>query len=82
MKTAGSPVQGQGHIATYPDAGQEAIVGMVSLGFGLGMVPKRVPDNNPFTDRARASPAGPALNTSQMRLCALEKKKKPQVNAF
>ena len=35
-------------------AGNEAIVSMVSLGFGVGVVPKIVLDNSPLADRVRA----------------------------
>lgn len=63
--------------------GNEAIVSMVSLGFGVGVVPKIVVDNSPLTNQVGAFPIQPDLGAYPMGLCVMEKRlKSPILNAF
>lgn len=55
-------------------AGNEAIVSMVSLGFGVGVVPQIVLDNSPLADTVRVLDVKPALEEFEVGLFALEKK--------
>ncbi len=64
-------------------AGNEAIVSMVSLGFGVGVVPRIVLENSPLADRVQILSTTPELAPYHVGLCALEKKmKSPLVEAF
>ncbi len=64
-------------------AGNEAIVSMVSLGFGVGVVPRIVLDNSPLSNTIRILDVKPALDDYEVGLFALEKKlSSPLVNAF
>ena len=64
-------------------AGHEAIVSMVSLGFGVGVVPKIVLDNSPLAANVRILPVTPMLEDYHVGLCALEKKlKNPLIHAL
>ncbi|MFT5720010.1 MAG: LysR family positive regulator for ilvC [Motiliproteus sp.] len=64
-------------------AGHEAIVSMVSLGFGVGVVPKIVLDNSPLAQQVRILAIQPELEAYQVGLFALEKKlKNPLIQAF
>ena len=64
-------------------AGNEAIVSMVSLGFGVGVVPKIVLDNSPLSDRVRILPVEPQLKDYDVGLFALKKKlQSPLIDAF
>ncbi|UTW12688.1 HTH-type transcriptional activator IlvY [Marinobacterium rhizophilum] len=64
-------------------AGNEAIVSMVSLGLGIGVVPQIVLDNSPVADRIRILDVQPALEPYDVGLFALKKNlKNPLVNAF
>jgi len=64
-------------------AGNEAIVSMVSLGFGVGVVPKIVLDNSPLADKIRVIDVEPHLETYDVGLFALDKKlKSPLIRAF
>jgi LysR family positive regulator for ilvC len=64
-------------------AGHEAIVSMVSLGFGVGVVPRIVLDNSPLADRVRILPDQPALEAYDVGLCTLKKRlKSPLIKAF
>ncbi len=64
-------------------AGNEAIVSMVSLGFGVGVVPKIVLDNSPLADRVRILQNAPALKAYEVGLFALKKKlQSPIISAF
>ncbi len=64
-------------------AGNEAIVSMVSLGFGVGVVPKIVLDNSPLVERVRILPVTPQLAGYQVGLFTLEKKlNNPLIHAF
>lgn len=63
--------------------GHEAIVSMVSLGFGVGVVPKIVVDNSPLADRVVAFEQQPDLGPYDVGLCVLQKRlKSPIVSAF
>ncbi|MEM1088822.1 MAG: HTH-type transcriptional activator IlvY [Pseudomonadota bacterium] len=53
-------------------AGNEAIVSMVSLGRGLGVVPQIVLDNSPLADRVRVLPLRPRLGSIEIGLFAQE----------
>lgn len=64
-------------------AGNEAIVSMVSLGLGIGVVPKIVLDNSPLVDRIKILDVKPALEPYDVGLFTLKKSlKNPLVNAF
>ena len=64
-------------------AGNEAIVSMVSLGFGIGVVPQIVLDNSPLADRVRVLSVSPALEPYEIGLFALERKlRSPLIRAF
>ena len=52
-------------------AGNEAIVGMVALGFGVGVVPRLVLDNSPHADRVRVLPVAPELAAYEVGLVTL-----------
>lgn len=54
-------------------AGNEAIVSMVSLGAGVGVVPRIVLDNSPLADRVTVLPAGTNLEPLVVSLFALRK---------
>ena len=55
-------------------AGNEAIVSMVSLGFGVGVVPQIVLDNSPLSDTIQVLDVQPGLEAYQVGLFTLEKK--------
>jgi len=64
-------------------AGNEAIVSMVSLGFGVGVVPRIVLDNSPLASTVRILKVRPGLGAYDVGLFALEKKlRSPLVEAF
>ena len=64
-------------------AGNEAIVSMVSLGLGVGVVPKIVLDNSPHAARVRVLDVEPALAPYDLGLFTLQRHlKNPLVNAF
>lgn len=64
-------------------AGNEAIVSMVSLGLGVGVVPRIVLDNSPLSASVRVMDLEPALEEYEVGLFALEKRlKSPLVSAF
>ncbi len=54
--------------------GNEAIVSMVSLGFGVGLVPQIVLDNSPLADRVELLPQQPDLGPFETGICVLEKR--------
>ncbi|MGO1395377.1 MAG: HTH-type transcriptional activator IlvY [Halomonas sp.] len=63
--------------------GNEAIVSMVSLGFGIGVVPKIVLDNSPLMDRIRVLDVKPELEPYDIGLFTLKRNlKNPLVEAF
>jgi LysR family positive regulator for ilvC len=64
-------------------AGNEAIVSMVSLGFGVGVVPQIVLDNSPLADQVTVLRVSPALEAYEVGLFTLEKKlRSPLIAAF
>lgn len=64
-------------------AGNEAIVSMVSLGLGVGLVPKIVIDNSPLANKVRSYEHQLTLSDFEVGLCVLEKRlKSPIVDAF
>jgi len=64
-------------------AGNEAIVIMVSLGLGIGVVPKIVLDNSPAIDRIQILDVKPQLEAYDVGLFALKKNlKNPLVSAL
>ena len=64
-------------------AGNEAIVSMVSLGFGVGIVPKIVLINSPLQDSVKVVTPPKGLPAFNIGLFTLEKKlKSPLVQAF
>ncbi|MFC6670479.1 HTH-type transcriptional activator IlvY [Marinobacterium aestuariivivens] len=64
-------------------AGNEAIVSMVSLGFGIGVVPRLVLENSPLAERVQILDARPELAPLEVGLFALERKlKNPLIQAF
>ena len=64
-------------------SGNEAIVSMVSLGFGIGVVPQIVLDSSPLASRIKTYEIEPPLAPYDIGLFALEKRlKEPLVSAF
>jgi LysR family positive regulator for ilvC len=64
-------------------AGNEAIVSMVSLGLGVGVVPQIVVDNSPLADTVRVLGVQPALEAYEVGLFTLKKKlASPLINAL
>ena len=64
-------------------AGHEAIVSMVSLGFGIGAVPKIVLDNSPLSGKVDILHHPDDLGSYDVSLCTLKKHlKNPIVEAF
>lgn len=64
-------------------AGNEAIVSMVSLGFGVGVVPRIVLDNSPLASTVRALEVHPELPPYEVGLFAREKRlANPLIMAF
>ncbi len=64
-------------------AGNEAIVSMVSLGLGIGVVPKIVLDNSPHAARVRVLDVKPELDAYDLGLFTLKRHlNNPLVNAF
>ena len=64
-------------------AGNEAIVSMVSLGLGVGVVPKIVLDNSPPATRVRVLDVQPALEPYDLGLFTLKRHlQNPLVHAF
>ena len=64
-------------------AGNEAIVSMVSLGFGVGVVPRIVLDNSPLAGKIRILKVRPELEPYEVGLFTLQKKlKSPLIDAF
>lgn len=64
-------------------AGNEAIVSMVSLGFGVGVVPRIVLENSPLAGSVQVLRVSPELPPYEVGLFALEKKlRSPLINAF
>ncbi len=64
-------------------AGNEAIVSMVSLGFGVGVVPQIVLDNSPLAGEVAVLNVQPALAPYEVGLFTLERKlRSPLIAAF
>ena len=64
-------------------AGNEAIVSMVSLGFGVGVVPQIVLDNSPLAKKVKVLKVRPDLEAYEVGLFTLTKKlKSPLIEAF
>ena len=64
-------------------AGNEAIVSMVSLGFGVGIVPEIVLEASPLAGKVRLLQVRPALAPYEVGLFTLEKKlRSPLIRAF
>lgn len=64
-------------------AGNEAIVSMVALGFGVGQVPEAVLDHSPMRDKVRILEVRPAMKPFDVGLC-LQKRRldEPLIRAF
>jgi len=64
-------------------AGHEAIVAMVGLGLGVGVVPRLVLDNSAYRDKLQTLDLEPALDPFPVGLCALRQRlENPLVLAF
>lgn len=64
-------------------AGNEAIVSMVSLGFGIGVVPKLVVDNSPLKNKIKVLDVEHNLAPFAIGVCVLQRKiKNPLIKAF
>jgi len=64
-------------------AGNEAIVSMVSLGFGVGLVPRLVAENSPLLDKIEFVSTSPSLTPFSVGLCTLQRKlSNPTIRAF
>lgn len=64
-------------------AGNEAIVSMVSLGFGVGLVPKIVLDNSPLKNSIQIMDVTPNIAPLEVVICCLKKRlKQPLVNSL
>jgi LysR family positive regulator for ilvC len=64
-------------------AGNEAIVSMVSLGFGVGVVPRIVLDNSPLAKQVVVLDVRPELEAYEVGLFTQKKKlSSPLINAF
>ncbi len=63
--------------------GNEGIVSMVNLGFGVGLVPQLVIKNSPFEDRVEVLTVSNPLEPYHVGVCAHRKKiGNPLINAF
>ncbi|KGE79386.1 HTH-type transcriptional activator IlvY [Halomonas salina] len=64
-------------------SGHEAIVSMVSLGFGVGVVPGIVLEASPLAERVRVLPVKPELPHYDVGLCVLNRRlKSPLIHAL
>ncbi len=64
-------------------AGNEAIVSMVSLGFGVGVVPQLVVENSPLSARIETLSVSPPLSPISIGICTLRRKlNNPVIRAF
>src|SRR5699024_3410809 len=64
-------------------AGHEAIVSMVGLGFGIGVVPRIVLEASPLSERVRVLPVKPELPHYDVGLTALNRRlKSPLIHAL
>ncbi|WP_028974620.1 HTH-type transcriptional activator IlvY [Spirochaeta cellobiosiphila] len=63
--------------------GNEAILAMVALGLGVGVVPQLVIDNSPMNTKVRVLGTSPELDCFEVGLCVNKSKlKNPAVKAF
>ena len=63
--------------------GNEAIVSMVSLGFGVGVVPELVVENSPKQANVSILPVQPSLKPFTIGICSLRRKlSNPLIRAF
>lgn len=63
--------------------GNEGIVSMVNLGFGVGVVPQLVIKNSPFEDKVEILSVSNPLEPYQVGVCAIKKRiKNPLIAAF
>lgn len=64
-------------------AGNEAIIAMVALGCGVGVVPELVLEKSPLKDQIRILPVTPELESFSIGICTMKKTMQvPQVGAF
>ncbi len=64
-------------------AGNEALIAMVSLGYGIGVVPLLVLEKSPMQDQVTILEIAPTLKPFAIGLCTLKKKSlNPKVKAF
>jgi len=64
-------------------SGHEAIVSMVALGLGVGLVPEVVIQHSPMREKIKVIENAPELEAFQIGLCVLEKQLKlPTLRAF
>lgn len=64
-------------------AGNEAIIAMVGMGCGVGVVPRLVLDNSPLADQVVVLPVRPELQPFSVGVCTSSKKlRQPTVTAF
>ena len=64
-------------------SGNEALVSMVSLGFGVGLVPKIVVDNSPLKGKVKIFDQQIEIEAYEVGVCVLERRlKSPLVRAF
>lgn len=64
-------------------AGHEALVSMVALGCGIGVVPKVVIENSPVRDRVKVIPTSRRLQSFDLGLCCYKTRlNDPLINAF
>lgn len=64
-------------------AGNEAIIAMVALGCGVGVVPKLVLEKSPIKEQIEILDVTPELQSFSIGICAMKKNMRlPQVNAF
>lgn len=64
-------------------SGNEAIIAMVRLGCGIGMVPELVLERSPFRDEVRIIPNAPKLDPYVVGLCVARRNlKRPAVQAL
>ncbi len=64
-------------------SGHEAIVSMVALGFGIGLVPELVIDHSPLRDKIRVMEGMPELQAFQVGLCCSKQRLAlPVIKAF
>ena len=64
-------------------AGNEAIIAMVSLGCGVGVVPLLVLEKSPIKEQAQVLANAPQLTPFSIGICTMKKKQRsPQLQAF